>query len=291
MLYPEYPFASRYLPLDGGRLHYLDEGDGPAVVMVHGNPTWSYYYRRLITELRQDHRVIAIDHLGCGLSDKPQNYPYRLDRHIAHLELLLNHLQIARFSLVVHDWGGAIGFGCAGRRPADIDRLVVMNTAAFRSSRIPLRIRLCRLPILGQLLVRGLNGFAGPARYMAVSKPLPREVAKAYIAPYDSWQNRVAIAGFVRDIPLTERHPSYPTLVAIEASLHNLRLADIPMLIAWGGRDFCFNDSFYREWVQRFPRAQAHYFPDGGHYVLEDEWPQMRLLLSEFFRSAPSGVG
>lgn len=291
MLFPEYPFASKYLPLDDGRLHYLDEGDGPTVVMVHGNPTWSYYYRRLITELRQDHRVIALDHLGCGLSDKPQNAQYRLDRHIAHLELLLNHLQVKRFSLVVHDWGGAIGMGCAGKRPADIDRLVVMNTAAFRSSRIPLRIRLCRLPMLGQLLVRGLNGFAWPALYMAVSKPLPQEVAKAYIAPYDSWHNRVAIASFVRDIPLSEQHPSYSTLVAIEVSLAALCLADIPMLIAWGGRDFCFNTSFYHEWLQRFPQAQAHYFPDGGHYILEDEWPQLRPLISDFFRRTSSGVG
>ncbi|HSL39909.1 MAG TPA: alpha/beta hydrolase, partial [Desulforhopalus sp.] len=116
-------------------------------------------------------------------------------------------------------------------------------------------------------------------------------VAKAYIAPYDSWQNRVAIASFVRDIPLTEGHPSYSTLVAIEESLAALCLADIPMLIAWGGRDFCFNESFYREWLQRFPQAQAHYFPDGGHYILEDEWPQLRLLISGFFRSASPGVG
>jgi haloalkane dehalogenase len=116
-------------------------------------------------------------------------------------------------------------------------------------------------------------------------------VAKAYIAPYDSWQNRVAIASFVRDIPLAEWHPSYSTLMAIEQSLATLCLADIPMLIAWGGRDFCFNESFYREWLQRFPRAQAHYFSDGGHYVLEDEWPQLRSLIRGFFRSASPGVG
>ena len=112
-VYPDYPFSSHYLQLDGGRLHYIDEGTGPVIVMVHGNPTWSYYFRHLISLLRENHRVIALDHIGCGLSDKPQNYSYCLAQHIENLESLLTHLHIDRFSLVVHDWGGAIGIGCA----------------------------------------------------------------------------------------------------------------------------------------------------------------------------------
>jgi len=282
-VYPDYPFLSRYLHIDGGKLHYIDEGEGPVIVMVHGNPTWSYYFRHLISVLRADHRVIAVDHMGCGLSDKPQKYNYCLANHIDNLEQLLSHLQIDRFSLVVHDWGGAIGLGCAVHRIGSLDKIALMNTAALRSTRLPQRIRLCRLPILGEILVRLLNGFAWPAQFMAVNRKLAKEVAKAYLAPYNSWKNRIAIYNFVRDIPLTENHKSYGLLADIEKRLPQLRDAAIPMVILWGGGDFCFNDHFFNEWIERFPEAKQHYFADGGHYVLEDKRTEIVALLQQFF--------
>jgi haloalkane dehalogenase len=280
--FPEYPFSSHFAIIDGHHLHYIDEGTGPVIVMVHGNPTWSYYYRHLIALLSRSHRVIAVDHLGCGLSDKPQDYPYRLQNHIDNLENLLGGLQIVSYSLIVHDWGGAIGLGVAARNPLVLEKLVILNTAAFCSSRIPLRIRVCRWPLLGSLLVRGFNGFAGPAVFMAVTKSLRPEVARAYLAPYDSWDNRVAVHGFVRDIPLTSAHPSYAALKEVEEGLPHLAARNIPVLICWGGRDFCFNDHFYQEWQHRFPRAECHYFPEAGHYVLEDALAEIRPLLEGF---------
>lgn len=251
--------------------------------MVHGNPTWSYYYRHLITQLAKTHRVIAVDHLGCGLSDKPHGYPYRLRNHIDNLESLLRHLHVDSYSLIVHDWGGAIGLGVAGRNPAALERLVILNTAAFRSQRIPWRIRVCRWPLIGSLLVRGLNGFAGPAVFMAVTRRLRPEVAKAYLAPYDSWRNRVAVYGFVRDIPLAPSHPSYAALKEVEEGLPALAARAVPTIICWGGRDFCFNDHFYQEWRARFPSADCHYFPEAGHYVLEDVRSEISALLETFF--------
>ena len=282
-MHPDYPFSSRYFQLKGGKIHYIDEGSGPVVVMVHGNPTWSYYFRRLIARLRQDHRVIALDHMGCGLSDKPADYPYLLAQHIENLELLLDFLGAGRFSLVVHDWGGAIGFGCAVNRLDRVEKLVVLNTAAFRSSRMPWRIGLCRLPVLGEIIVRLFNGFAGPAVFMAVKKKMDAAVARSYLAPYDSWRNRVAIARFVQDIPMHPNHPSYGTLVKIEERLADIRKRNIPMLILWGGRDFCFDDSFFQEWRKRFPEAQSHYFSDGGHYVLEDKAEEIGPIVQSFF--------
>ncbi len=283
-VYPDYPFPAKFLNLDGDRLHYIDMGSGPVIVMVHGNPTWSYYFRNLISLLQKDHRVIAIDHIGCGLSDKPSDYPYSLAQHIKNLESLIEHLRIDRFSLVVHDWGGAIGMGCAVKRPMDIDRIVVMNTAAFRSSRIPLRIQVCRLPVVGEIIVRLFNGFAWPAQYMAVKKKMAPGVARAYLAPYNSWNNRVAIFRFVEDIPLHSRHKSYATLVEVENGLDLLRDQSIPFLIVWGGGDFCFNDTFFEEWKKRFPGAANHYFPDGGHYVLEDKFAEIAPLIHSFFK-------
>ncbi len=259
--------------------------------MVHGNPTWSYYYRHLVTLLSKTHRVIAIDHLGCGLSDKPQDYPYQLQNHMDNLEALLRQLRITSYSLIVHDWGGAIGLGVAGRNPVALEKLVILNTAAFRSQRIPWRIRLCRWPLIGPLLVRGLNGFAAPAVFMAVTRRLRPEVARAYLAPYDSWRNRVAVDAFVRDIPLDPAHPSFATLQHVEEGLEVLAAGAIPVLICWGGRDFCFNDHFYREWRARFPRADCHYFKDAGHYVLEDALPRIRPLLEDFFAGVTASSG
>lgn len=260
------------------------------MVLVHGNPTWSYYFRKAISLLMTTHRVIAVDHIGCGLSDKPQSYPYTLGQHIDNLQGLLDHLRIDRYSLIGHDWGGAIGMGCAGRQPQRIDRIVMMNTAAFRSTRIPLRIRVCRWPIVGPLVVRGLNGFAGAARFMAVQKKMPDEVARAFLAPYDSWRNRVAVYQFVRDIPLQPGDRSYQALVEVERGLDALRDRQVPLMLVWGGKDFCFDEVFFREWCQRFPRAEWHFFADGGHYILEDKFNEIAPLLARFFsEGATSG--
>ena len=279
---PEYPFKSNYLSIEGGKLHYVDEGEGPVVVMVHGNPTWSFYYRKLISVLAVNHRVVAIDHMGCGLSDKPQDYPYTLKQHIENLNVLLQSLGILHFSLVVHDWGGPIGIGCAVKRIEELDKLIVMNSGAFRSNRIPKRIRICRIPLLGQVLVRLLNGFAWPALFMAVEKKLEKKIGDAYVMPYNNWQNRVAVYNFVKDIPLRENDQSYDQLVAIEQNLDRLREMQIPMLLVWGGKDFCFNDTFYSEWVRRFPLAQTHYFEDAGHYVLEDKFKEIAPIVRGF---------
>ncbi len=281
-MFKDYPFRSNYLSLQGGRLHYIDEGHGPVLVMVHGNPTWSYYYRHLIAHFRQTHRVIAIDHMGCGLSDKPPFYPYCLGQHIDNLQRLLVHLKVERHTLIAHDWGGAIGLGNAVQHIASLDGIVLMNTAAFRSNRLPWRIALCRLPVIGEIIVRLFNGFAWPATFMAVTKKLSAEIIKGYLAPYDTWHNRVGIARFVEDIPMHKGHRSYGRLLEIENSLPNLRDSNIPLLILWGGQDFCFNDHFFREWQKRFPQAESHYFQDGGHYVLEDKLEEILPILQSF---------
>ncbi|MBE9521017.1 MAG: alpha/beta fold hydrolase [Proteobacteria bacterium] len=277
-----YPFTAKKISIDGNTLAYLDEGQGPVIVMLHGNPTWSFYYRNLVTLLQDNYRVIVPDHMGCGNSDKPQQYPYTLKTHIDNLEYLLDELKIDRYSLVVHDWGGAIGMGLAARQPLQIESLVILNTAAFRSKRIPLRISICRVPILGDLLVRGFNGFAGGAISMAVANPLPLEVIDGLLKPYDSWANRIAILRFVQDIPLSPRDTSWKTLIEVENGL--VQFQNTPMLILWGGRDFCFNRHYFDEWRQRFPNAQSHFFPNAGHYVLEDALEEISPLLTNFFQ-------
>ncbi|MCO6437944.1 MAG: alpha/beta fold hydrolase [Phycisphaerae bacterium] len=281
-----YPFPSRFLSIGEHRLHYVDEGDGEPLVLLHGNPTWSFYWRELIGGLRDRWRVIAPDHLGCGLSDKPQRYPYTLSTHIENVSKLIDHLGLREINLGVHDWGGAIGFGWAVRNVSRVKRMIVFNTAAFFGP-CPWRIRICRMPLMGAIVVRGLNGFALPATWMACKNRvrMTSAVRRGYLLPYDSYANRVAVLEFVRDIPLRRDTPTGRRVAEIEAGLP--QLADKPMLICWGGRDFCFHDGFLDEWRRRFPEAEVHCFADAGHYVVEDAGERLLPLIRGFLDEGP----
>ncbi len=281
-----YPFESRFAELGGLRLHYVDEGEGEVVVAVHGNPTWSFYYRELIKDLRDDHRVIAPDHIGCGLSDRPDDdvYPYTLERRVADLETLMERLELDGVNLVVHDWGGAIGCAWAVRNPDRVKRLVVLNTGAFHlpaGKPLPWQLWLVRNTPVGALLVRGLNAFALGATHLGVTRRrLPKEVRKGLCAPYDSWKNRRAVLRFVEDIPLAPGDPGYDLVNEIADGLP--RLADKPTLICWGDRDFVFDRHFLAEWMRIFPSAEVHRFADGGHYILEDYPDEILPLIRNF---------
>lgn len=281
-LRPIYPWEGHTLEVEGGRLHYLDEGprDAPVLLALHGNPTWSFYWRRVVARFSDRYRVVVPDHIGCGLSDKPQGWPYRLAGHVGNAIRLVEHLDLRRITFVLHDWGGAIGMGVATRLPERAARFVVTNTAAFRSQAIPLSIASCRIPGLGALGVRGLNGFARAATFMAVDKPLAPEVKRGLLLPYGSWADRVATLRFVQDIPLSPEHPSYAELTRIEEGLAGLR--DRPMLLVWGEKDFCFTPVFRAEWERRFPEARCLRL-DAGHYVLEDEPDAVLSAMSSFF--------
>ncbi len=267
-----YPFAPKtFVTPHGAQMSYLDEGprSDEAVVMLHGNPTWSFYYRELVQALSQTRRCIVPDHIGMGLSEKPENYPYTLATRIADVEALVVRLGLKRVHLVVHDWGGAIGFGFAARHPEIIGRIVILNTAAFESPHIPTSILLCKAPVLGPIIVRAFNGFAWPATWMAMHRrALTADEKRAFLFPYDSWTNRVAVSAFVRDIPLDVMHPSWNTLKSVEAGLAQFR--ERSALILWGGEDFCFNDHFLTRWRELLPKAEVHRFADAGHYVLAD---------------------
>ncbi|MGJ8654403.1 MAG: alpha/beta fold hydrolase [Opitutaceae bacterium] len=266
----EYPYDGNTIDLSSGAaMHYLDEGVGPVVLMLHGNPTWSFYYRNLVNTLvEKGFRCIVPDHIGCGLSDKPKDYQYTLDQRINDVAQLIDHLGIEKFDLVVHDWGGAIGCGLAGRRPEAVDKIVLLNTAAYLSKRIPWRIASIKVPVIGEFVIRAMNGFAGPAAIMSVKTPLTDRVKRGMLWPYRSWADRVAVWNFVKDIPLCKKHRSYETLAVVESNLS--KLADKKIQIVWGGKDFCFNMHFYKRWQSIFPNAEQCLFSQHGHYILED---------------------
>jgi haloalkane dehalogenase len=284
-----FPFASHELDLGGIRLRYLDEGQGEPVVAVHGNPTWSFYYRGLVSALRASHRVVVPDHVGCGRSDKPggDHYSYRLQRRIDDFSRLMDHLQLDTINLVVHDWGGMIGLGWAVNHASRIKRLVILNTAAFHlpeTKPFPWQLWLVRNTPLGPLLVRGFNAFARGATHVACTRrPVPREIRDAYCAPYDSWASRIATLRFVEDIPLAPSDPGYDLVSQTADRLEVFR--DRPVLICWGDRDFVFDHHFLEVWQGLYPHAQVHRFADSGHYVLEDAGHEILPLIESFLGS------
>jgi cis-3-alkyl-4-acyloxetan-2-one decarboxylase len=290
-----YPFEGRFLDRGGLRYHYLDEGQGETVVMVHGNPTWSFYYRDLVLALRDRYRCIVPDHIGCGLSDKPgdDRYTYTLKSRVDDLEALIEGLDLpGPITLVVHDWGGMIGLGYAARHPERIKRIVLLNTSGFLKpddKDMPRALSLVRDWKLGSLLVRGFNAFAFGASRIGYTSDVPRAVRRAIRAPYDSWANRIATLRFVQDIPLKPGDPAWDEASRIEASLPGF--ADVPSMICWGEKDFVFDEPFLRTWIRLWPQAEVHRFPEAGHYVMEDAKDRIVPLVEAFLAAHPLDGG
>jgi haloalkane dehalogenase len=282
-----YPFASQELKIDGLRYHYLDEGSGPVLLLSHGNPTWSFFWREIVTALRGEYRLIVVDHIGCGLSDKPSpaQYPYRLARRAEDMNRLVEHLDLRDVTLVAHDWGGAIGMGAALLNTERYSRFVLMNTAAFRAPTCPWKIRLCHIPVLGQIGVQGLNLFVKAALVEATAKPerMTPLVQAGFAAPYDSWANRAAVYRFVQDIPLRPSHPSYQTLLDIENGLAQFR--GHPVCFIWGMKDWCFTPWFLEKFREFLPQAEVHKIEDAGHYVVQDSPEQVIEIMRGFFKA------
>lgn len=264
-------------------MHYLDEGprDGSTLLFVHGNPTWSFHWRRLITASSNQFRCVAPDHLGCGLSDL-QPHPLRLADHIDNLVSLVEQLNLRRITLVAQDWGGAIGLGALLRLAERFERIVLFNTGAFRPWFIPWRIRVCRWPFLGKLAVQGGNAFSLAALRMTLSRTqqLAPAVVAGYLAPFDSWSHRAAVYQFVKDIPLSPAHPTWHTLSEIEDRLP--QLAHLPQLLVWGMRDWCFTPECLDKFSAVWPMAEVHKLADVGHWVVEDAPHDAADLLAAF---------
>lgn len=284
-----YPFASNYIKRNTFNYHYLDEGQGEPVIMIHGNPTWSFYFRNLVKALRNTYRVIVPDHIGCGLSDKPsdQEYRYDLANRVDDLENLVNHLDLTNITLILHDWGGMIGMAFILRNLSKCKRVVLLNTASFllpKKKSLPRRLWLLRnFRFLGEPLVRGLNLFSWGATHLASAKGLSSRVKMGLRAPYDSWDNRIATIRFVQDIPLQKDDPSYPLAEWVDQHLHNIK--HLPTLICWGEKDFVFDRHFLAEWRSRLPNAEVEQFPNAGHYVLEDETDSIIARIHLFLTS------
>ena len=287
----EWPFLPRWFDSADGRMHYIDEGPsgGRPVVLVHGNPTWGFVYRKFVRPLAAGgYRVIVPDHFGFGRSDKPRAASVcTLARHIARFDALLESLDLRGATVVPQDWGGPIGLSWAAAHPDRVDRLFILNTFAHRPPwrvPIPVPLRLFRAPGTGEVLVKGLNMFVRGFLFRAgVRHPerLTPQVRQAYLAPHPDLASRTAMLAFPRAIPTGPDSPVSELAAGIEAGLQNY-FADRPVAIAWGMKDPAFTPRWLELWLATFPQADVMRLSDAGHYLQEDAHERIVHALLRF---------
>jgi len=285
-----YPFAPHYLDINGFQMHFVDEGDGEPVLLLHGDPTWGYLWRQFIPALAQHRRCIVPDQMGMGKSGTPESpYPYRLRHHIANLEALLLHLDLQNLTLMLHDWGGPVGLGMATLHPQRIKRLVLMNTWAFASwpgAPFPRLIELIRSD-RGEKFVLEKNGYLEPALLGTTHHPekLTKTVMDAYRAPFPRLESRLAMLCWSRDIPVHHTDPSFAEMKRIEGALPQFNRT--PTLLVWGMRDPVLTESVLRLWQQIYPHAITHEIDDASHFLQEDAPDLVVSFIEEFLDANP----
>jgi cis-3-alkyl-4-acyloxetan-2-one decarboxylase len=267
-----FPFEPRYVDAGDVRLHYVDEGpkDAPPLLFVHGNPTWSYLWRRPVAELSaRGQRCVAFDHMGFGRSDKPPLLArYTLRAHIDNALALIDQLDLQDVLVVAHDWGGPIGLGAMLERPERLRGLVLMNTWAWElPSFVPPFVREFRTEGLGEILALGGNLFIESIPGGMANRDTDPVMMDAYRAPFPDYWSRVAMLAFQRDIPLTERDRSARLMGTIHERLLGL---DLPVTLIWGMRDPVFQPVFLDMWREIFPGARVIELEDASHFVPED---------------------
>ena len=283
----QYPFEQNLFELTHeGKplfLNYVDEGekDAPVVVFVHGNPTWSFIWRHAIKALSKTHRCIAVDHIGCGFSDRPQRYDYTLTQHASNLTALLMHLGVEKYFMVMHDWGGMIGMKVATDNPSALVGFSAMNTAAFMG-KLPPSIATIKVPWFGKTAVLKFNAFVKTALVRCIHKKerLTQALKDAYTQPYSTPHDRLATLRFVEDVPQKKSHPTHAVVESVDEKLHHFKKH--PCLLIWGEEDFCFNPEFRKGWQKRFPDAETHTFDDASHYIFEEYPDEVAGLLQSF---------
>ncbi len=267
-----FPFDPRWFDAGDVRLHYVDEGarEAATLLMLHGNPTWSYMYRRPIAELvARGHRCVAPDHMGFGRSDKPSRLgSYSLSTHVQNLTALIDGLDLRDLVLVAHDWGGPIGLGALVERRDRLRGALLMNTWAWElPSFLPPFLREFRAEGLGEILALAGNLFVEAIPGGMANREVDPVMMGAYRAPFPDYWSRAGTLAFQRDIPLTERDASAPLMSAIHEQLPAL---GVPVTLLWGMRDRVFQPVFLEQWRELLPDAKIVELDDAAHFVVED---------------------
>lgn len=264
-----YPFTSRWQEVEGLPVHYVDEGEGPNLLFLHGNPTWSFLYRDVIRGLADSYRCLALDYPGMGMSGKPRDfgrgdYGFTPAEHSRVVEGFVEALDLRDLTLMVQDWGGPIGIGFAARCPERVARLVIGNTWAWPAEEFDMKLFSTLLGLgPGRVAVMSFNLFVERLLPMGCERELAPEVMAAYRAPYPKRADRAPTAVFPRAIV-----KSRPYLAEVVQALDVL--ADKPVRIIWGKKDKAFRKRELERWKRIFPDARVRVLEDAGHFIQED---------------------
>jgi haloalkane dehalogenase len=278
---PGYDFEPRYVQQDGLRLHYLDEGSGPPVLLLHGEPTWSYLYRKIIPQLTPAARAVAPDYFGFGRSDKPLAFgDYSYEHHVESIRRLVEELDLRDLTVVVQDWGGPIGLRLAVEQPERVARLVVMNTG-ISAGRPPseewLRFR---------AFVRRLGTELVPGRLVRIScvQPLADEVEEAYSAPWPVPESKAGVLAFPEHVPTEPEHPNTAPLLAVREALGRW---EKPALVLFSDSDPIFSPRVAERIAEHIPGALPPEIVEGaGHFLQEDRGEQIGARIARFVASS-----
>jgi haloalkane dehalogenase len=278
-----FPFESRFIDINGHRIHYVDEGTGPTLLFLHGNPTWSFDYSTVIASLRSEFRCIAVDYPGFGLSVPAAGYRYLPSEHAQAIGGFVDALALKGVTLVAHDWGGPIGLATVQQRRDVFDRLVLTNTWAWPVGALLIQVmsHVMGSPI-GRLLIRQLNLFVNvmiPVGHR-LTKPTSKQMAH-YQKALDSPARREASAVFPREITASRAF-----LGEIEAGLPDI--AALPTLIIWGDADFAFGNAELRRWQETFTDYQTVVIEGAGHFVPSDAPEQFAAAIREWHTPSAS---
>ena len=277
-----FPVEHRFLNLDGGRIHYVDEGSGETLLLLHGNPTWSFLYRKIIAGLTSDFRCIALDYPGYGMSEAPADYRYTPQEHSRFVEQFVDTLGLTRLTVMVQDWGGPIGFALAGRRPDLIRAFVVGNTFAWPLGGDPRVALFSRLMggFIGRSLTWAFNFVPRFFFWRGLALPVAPEVLRLYLAPWRPRSRRRAAV-----IAPGQLTAASEFLQEVE-HLVITRLATKPALIAWGTRDFAFGDQ-ERRFEQIFSTHRTILYDDASHFLQEDAGELIAEQMARFVTELP----
>jgi haloalkane dehalogenase len=277
-----FPFQNHYLDIDGNRVHYIDEGRGPILLLLHGNPTWSFLYRHMIPELSNHFRCIALDYPGFGLSAARHGYNFRPSEHSAVVEEFANALGLRNIRMMVQDWGGPIGLGFAGRRPDLIHSLIIGNTWAWPAQSTPHIATFSRIAgnPLSRLLIKRFNAFVVLLMPSGVNRPLSAAEKAAYRGPFPTPKSRAPTAIFPHEI-LASRDFLGRVLVGLST------LADKPVLIVWGDADNAFKTGERQRFEAIFPNHRTITLRGAKHYIQENNPEQICAEIVAFERQPP----
>ena len=277
----EYPFKSHYLQLEAGKMHYIDEGKGTPIVMIHGTPAWSFLYRNIIKILRKKYRCIAVDLIGFGLSDKPDDFSYKPRAHAANFEQLMDHLKLTDVTLLVHDFGAPIGFAYAIKHPSNVKRIVMLNSWTWSLSKHQTFGKTSKYLVgpLGKFLHSKLNVSAKTLvnELFEEEEKIPEPIKEHYVQGLGNPNQRVKKLACARElVGVTKWYE--------ELWKERKKIQDIPTLILWGERDKLIKIEALQRWKKFFHECYVIHFEDSGHFLVEDNAEEIANYVSNFIK-------